>query len=189
MGMKEVFPILSESEAADLTTAALTADLTIIKVFAMQKGLPMMNDSQRALLSAMILQHNTLTQQEVGDALDVARTTIQGAAALLRNGSELEIAQVGAGARGIHKLARIVNGKRPDGHARRAQRARENSELWQHLRSGIEHIGSLPLPAEMVRIARNNKQTIRFIDERMQRTIKWLEDFSDAWSRSNDPQT
>lgn len=184
MGLRDALPILSAGEAADLTAAVQVGDLDLVRVFmAGEKGRSF-SDAQRALLGALLCQHGTLTQKEMGHVVGIKRGSIQSAVVVLRNGSNEEIAQLGRGATSISAIARSLGNPRKS-HAMRTQRIRENAALWKQLKTGIEHITSLPLPAELARVARNNKASTQFIDERLPRALKWLEDFKHAWSRSN----
>lgn len=187
MGLRDALPILNAEEAADLTAAAQVGDLDIVRVFmAGDKG-QSFGDSQRALLGALLCQHGTLTQEEMGRAVSIARGTIQSVVRVLRNGDSDDVAKLGRGV-SISSIAKGLRNPRKSA-AIRAERIRENAALWKHLKTGIENITSLPMPAEVARIARNNRGSAQFVDERMPRALKWLEDFKHAWSRGNDPES
>jgi hypothetical protein len=60
--------------------------------------------------------------------------------------------------------------------------------VWNHLRDGLESLGKMPLPDDVVTVARQfDKHTNRAaIESRLDRTIEWLTEFRQAWrSRQN----
>ena len=55
--------------------------------------------------------------------------------------------------------------------------------VWNHLRDGLESIGNMPLPDDVVTVVRQfDKQSNgAAIEARLDRTIEWLTEFRQAW--------
>jgi hypothetical protein len=55
--------------------------------------------------------------------------------------------------------------------------------VWHHLREGLESLGNLPLPDDVVAVANQlEKQSDgAIVEERLDRTIEWLTAFREAW--------
>jgi hypothetical protein len=60
--------------------------------------------------------------------------------------------------------------------------------VWNHLRDGLDSLGNMPLPDDVVTVAHHFDKQINgaAIDARLDRTIEWLTEFRQAWrSRKN----
>lgn len=67
----------------------------------------------------------------------------------------------------------------------RREREGVESSVWADLKEGLEKFGNLPLASDVARIARQRDRG-DLINQRLDRTIKWLEDFRDAWNGKRD---
>jgi hypothetical protein len=55
--------------------------------------------------------------------------------------------------------------------------------VWRHLRDGLDSLGNLPLPHDVVAVAHQieNRSNGAAVEERLDRTIEWLTAFREAW--------
>jgi len=67
--------------------------------------------------------------------------------------------------------------------SRRRETRQLQAEIWRQLREGLELLGHLPMPSEVARFMRGKDGGI--VDRRLDRTIKWLEEFRHAWNASS----
>jgi len=73
---------------------------------------------------------------------------------------------------------RLVKGK-PKG-ALAAPQTRVH--VWRHLREGLDNFGNMPLPYDVVSVARHfDKREGAVVEARIDRTIEWLMEFREAW--------
>jgi ParB-like chromosome segregation protein Spo0J len=173
-----------------------------------------LNESQRALIAAKItnmkrgdslsqrrddgIPSSTTSAAQAGEMLKVHRTTVNAAKKILCEGTPEEISQIERGEASVYRIAKAIRqglspakrklngektrsdvGKNPE----RIQRMQINGEIWGRLRSALENLTSLPLPTEVAPIARAMDKA-RLVDDRLLRSLKWLEEFTDAWTRS-----
>ena len=76
---------------------------------------------------------------------------------------------------------RLVRGK-PKG-ALAAPQTRVH--VWRHLREGLDNFGNMPLPDDVVSVARHfDKREGAVVEARIDRTIEWLMEFRQAWRSS-----
>jgi hypothetical protein len=76
---------------------------------------------------------------------------------------------------------RLVKGK-PKG-ALAAPQTRVH--VWRHLREGLDNFGNMPLPDDVVSVARHfDKREGAVVEARIDRTIEWLMEFRQAWRSS-----
>lgn len=136
---------------------------------------------------------------ESAELLNVSRQTVKNAKTVLLKGAPEEVAAVQRGEAAVGTLAKLIRegvpapqrkkmretplaqaGKNPE----RIQRQQINAEIWSLLRDGLTHLTSLPLPADVVAIARAHDRT-DLVDARLARALKWLKEFSDEWSNAS----
>jgi hypothetical protein len=60
--------------------------------------------------------------------------------------------------------------------------------VWSHLRDGLDCLGNLPLPDDVVTVARqfDKQSNSAAIEARLDRTIEWLTKFRQAWRSRQD---
>jgi hypothetical protein len=132
------------------------------------------------------------TNREAAELLNVGESTVIAAKAVYREGSPEEIKAVEGGVAAVSTTARKIIAKKPKPPKResirdagknpeRIQRRQINAEIWGHVREALCHLTSLPLPSEVVAIARAADRT-GLVDDKLARSIQWLKDFSDAWT-------
>jgi hypothetical protein len=72
---------------------------------------------------------------------------------------------------------------------KRAQETKQaKANLWHHLRDALDGISSLPLPADVVSVARQYDARTGnggVINKRLRSCIEWLEEFEHAWNAHN----
>lgn len=143
-----------------------------------------------------------VTVAKAAEMLGVCITTVQAAKTVLARGTAEEIAAVKRGETGVEGIARDIrakrsaelraqkrsqplatNGKNPGRIANQKVRA----DIWAQLRGALTGIGGLPLPAEVAQIARGFDKA-GVVELRLEKSIKWLEEFAHAW-RSNRDKT
>lgn len=170
-----------------------------------------LNESQRAMVAAKmaILEKGQVASQRVGDrirspsiieaadALSIGKTTVIEAKKVLKDGTPEEIAAVESGEiaastvakqirKGIPKEQRKTKraaplsqtGKNPE----RIEKQRIKAEIWGRVRDALTHLTSLPLPTDVVSIARASDKT-GLVDDRLARSLKWLKDFENEWNQ------
>jgi hypothetical protein len=77
---------------------------------------------------------------------------------------------------------RLVKGK-PKSAAAAAPQTRVH--VWRHLREGLDNFGNMPLPDDVVSVARHfDKREGAVVEARIDRTIEWLMEFRQAWRSS-----
>lgn len=133
--------------------------------------------------------------QEIADLIGMDALIIGCANHVLRAGTPQEIKDVKDGVRGVNKLSNAIRKRSPMPKEERRYkgsnirgrqmdrrlRQLERADMWHLLKAGLEGLTSLPLPAEIVVAVRANPKTREFTDERLDRALKWLKDFADAY--------
>lgn len=148
---------------------------------------------QRAMIAAKLanlavgrpaetVEFSTITQAGAAELMNVSRDTVNCAKRVLREGNPDQIKGVEDGRLGCKTVARelrkITPGKTPSIARQESNRIR--TDIWNHLRDALGHLASLPLPSEVASIVRAQDRG-GLVDRRLEKSIKWLEDFADAW--------
>jgi hypothetical protein len=164
-----------------------------------------LNESQRAFVAAALSNlkagdnqhHSEVTQIQVTTAraaalLNVGKESVILARKVLAEGTPEEIAAVRAGTARVSTVGKSLRDKEPakkrtariaDPHARRTETRQIYAQMWGHLRDGLEQLGHLPLPGDVVKAARGRDGGL--IDRRLDKTIQWLQEFRDAWQHAS----
>lgn len=170
-----------------------------------------LNESQRAMIAARIMtlkqgQHapksnveistSVVTRDQAAALLNVHFTSVSAARKVLEEGTTEEIDSVQKGDAAVSTIAKAIRtghsaekrakqrdeplaaaGRNPE----RIQRLQVRAEIWGHVRDGLMNITSLPLPSEVVKIARAMDKA-GLVDARLSKSINWLEEFAREWS-------
>lgn len=167
-----------------------------------------LNESQRAMIAAQLAQRKNgdqrhavgiLTAAQAAEMLNVSRDTLFNAKKVIAEGTTEEIEAVRKGDMSVNTVAKGIregasaekrakqrdaplaeSGKNPE----RIQRLQVRAEIWGHVRDGLVNLTSLPLPSEVVKIARAMDKT-GLVDARLAKSINWLEEFAREWSNRN----
>ena len=164
-----------------------------------------LNASQRAMVAAQLVttragenQYSVVkaidktTLDDAAGLLNVSSSLISKARTVIERGTPEEVRKIEVGAatvdavvqdvrkrsprKQIKKEPRAQVGKNPE----RIQRRQVNAEIWGRIRDALNHLTSLPLPADVAPIARANDRA-GLVDARLPKAIHWLKEFSDAW--------
>ena len=76
-----------------------------------------------------------------------------------------------------HAAPLSQSGKNPE----RIQRQQLNAEIQGRVRDVLVNLTSLPLPTEVAAIIRGNNLSADFVDARLEKSLHWLTEFSNAW--------
>lgn len=137
------------------------------------------------------------TIDEAAKMANVGSASIKRAKVILAEGTEEEKQAVQSGIVGLAALAEKIRSRRPTDTKSSPQQRRDLTEagknpkrienirlrksLWNHLREAFDHIGNLPLPADVVKEMHAFGQAAR-ISERLPRALRWMEEFSHEWN-------
>lgn len=143
---------------------------------------------------------NKTTSNQAANLLGVNRAGIAAARSVLRRGTAEEIAAIERGEESAITLSKqIRTGISPEERQRRRDARRPkpvpvpdkkpkpsprqtiNADIWRRLRDALLGLTGLPLPADVVRIVRHQDKG-GLIDDRLARSLQWLEDFSHDWN-------
>lgn len=142
------------------------------------------------------------TAEAAGEMLNVNRHTVFSAKKVLTEGTKEEVAAVEQGQAAVSTIAKQIRAKQPPEsrqkkrgepqsqvgkNPERIQRQQINAEVWGRVRDALTHLTSLPIPTDVVAIARAHDKT-GLVDARLVQALNWLKDFSNVWngSRSED---
>jgi hypothetical protein len=80
----------------------------------------------------------------------------------------------------LRKLDELRNRPKPKGSRASSQ---TRAAVWNHLRDGLDSLGNMPLPDDVVTVARHfdTQSNGAAIEARLDRTIEWLTEFRQAW--------
>jgi len=135
------------------------------------------------------------------EMMNVSRHTVQNAKTVLAEGTPQEIHSVQEGKAAVSTIARQIRanasptqrqkqaerslgsiGKNPE----RLETQRLNAEMWQRLSDALEHLTNLPNPADVAVIVRSNTKRSDTTNARLDRSLKWLEEFAHEWRGSRE---
>lgn len=140
-----------------------------------------------------------ISQGEAANLLNVSRATVSNARRVLNEGTVEEIHAVEAGVTAASTVAAGIRAKAPAPERKqqreapivskgknpsRVDKMRANGEIWGNLRVALANITGLPLPADVVRIAKASDRA-GFVDKKLALAISWLEDFANARAQEN----
>lgn len=184
--------------------------------FVIGRNLPhhKLSESQRALIGAQFAtikagqnQHilrtippTQITLRRAGELLHVSGGLVSLARTILAKGSSDQIAAIRRGEASVYATGLSVRAdgnpkphrprkpRNTDAQAQRTQTLRIQGQMWGHLRDAINHLAALPLPSEVVGVARRSSSG-DLIERRLDKSIQWLEDFRHAWSNRDQTPT
>lgn len=142
-----------------------------------------------------------LSAQEASVLMNVSVSTVQEAKRVLASGTPEEIKSVQEGRAAASTIARQIRanvspaqrqkqaerplagvGKNPE----RIENARLNAEVWNRLSDVLTHLTNLPAPADVAVIVRSNAKRSDAVNARLDRSLKWLEEFAHEWRGSRE---
>lgn len=163
-----------------------------------------LNESQRGMVAAKLatLRHGgdrskapigALTQEKAAQALNVSERSVQRAVKIRDFGTPEQITAVERGEASVTAMEQQVQPVRKskaqkekpsDSHQRRVATMNMQADIWRRLREALDHLTSLPLPAEVAVIARFNDKKTKgaAVERKLTPAIEWLTEFSDAWN-------
>lgn len=139
-----------------------------------------------------------VTGTEAAELMGVHRTSVQHAKLVLHEGTPEEIEAVKNGSIGVKTVANQIRSRIPEDQRKqmretgisivgknpqRLQTQAVQAELWRKFRQALEHLTELPLPTEIVSIARNydKRNNGKVVAKRLSSALQWLTEFRDAW--------
>lgn len=137
------------------------------------------------------------TMQEVAEQAGINRSTLNDAKLILGNATPEEIGQIKAGKMGLHRLANQLRRRLSPGERKQEretphptvvamlERQTLTADLWNRLRSAMDGLNGLPLPAEVAELIRRHPKRAGTVDANLARALKWLKEFSDEWGRGH----
>lgn len=164
--------------------------------------------SQRALIAAEFakLEHgwnrfsnveveistSSLRAEEAAEIMGVDRATVFSAKTVLRDGTSEEVESVRSGKAAVSTVAKTIRKRMTPEKKSELQKTHSHSQqmradIWRRFRDALENLNSLPLPAEVVLIARSidKKAKGAAVQKRLPAAIEWLREFDDVWSNGN----
>jgi hypothetical protein len=138
-----------------------------------------------------------MKQAEAAKIFDVSPDTIRNAKVILENGTDEEKALLTNGSLALEPTANAIrcgsspverkaHRERPlKGHSeQRTQTKQIQADIWLRLKEAVGNLTSLPLPSEVVAIARTQDKRTggKAINQRLSPALQWLKEFSDAWN-------
>jgi hypothetical protein len=142
-----------------------------------------------------------ISQGAASALMNVSIDTIQSAKTVLAKGTPEEIKAAQDGKVAVSTIAKQIRanvtpeqrqqqagrslsaaGKNPE----RIENQRINAEIWQRLSEALERLSSLPNPADVAVIVRANNKRTNTLNARMNRSLQWLEEFSNEWRGSRE---
>lgn len=165
-----------------------------------------LSESQRAMVAARIatldvgqrtsnMPIGTFTQPGAAKALNVGRRSVVRATKIIDYGTPEQIAAVVRGEVSVtameqqvqpspeamaKKAARPIDRNPAGSSSRRADTLRRNGQIWGQLRDAINNLTSLPMPSDVVAIARGNDRS-KILDTKLTSALNWLKDFNDVY--------
>ena len=173
-----------------------------------------LSGSQRAMIAARLTtlsvgkhpqsddlrnRRTDVTVESAARALQVGKTTVNDARRVLHSGTAEEIASIDRGESGVNVqfIAEQIRAGTPPAERRREREvrkanphsaqtrgARENTQLWQNLKTALLAINNLPMPADMVPVVRAWDRS-KITDKHLLRSVNWLQGFAAAWTANN----
>lgn len=142
----------------------------------------------------LIAADGRLNRDEIAAKHQVTPSGVSLAVIILKHGTEAEIASVDNGEQGLRPVydevvtripvdQRIKSKTRATISAERKEQVKNDAATWKQLRQAIELICGMPLPADVVAIARRNGGRASSLDRKIIAAYSWLTEFSDAWTK------
>lgn len=149
---------------------------------------------QKALAVARLsLENRSTSVGELAREHGVDRSQVTTARAILDWGTPEEIALIEEGSAGLRAVYDKVAARRTQTDARKKRRPihtaetvarrKADAQVWEKLRAGISSINSMPTPNDVVAMVRENNSRSNFIDANILDALKWITEFSDAWTQ------
>lgn len=142
-----------------------------------------------------------ISARDASELMNVGVSTIQEAKTVLARGTADEVKAVQEGRVAASTIAKQIRAnatpaqrqKRADSslgsigkNPQRIENQRINAEIWARLDAALDGLTNLPNPGEVVAIVRGNASRTRAADARLDRSLKWLEEFAHEWRGSRE---
>jgi hypothetical protein len=152
----------------------------------LKEAAEMMNVGERSANRARIVRAHGIP--ELQQAVEAGKVALWSAVEVAQEPQEKQQEIVMRGEKAIADAAKVIRAQKP----LRSPRAkpsgvstqRMNADIWITLRDGLEKLTSLPLPGDVAAIARAHDKA-NFVDSRLDRAIKYLEEFHHEWRNRN----
>jgi len=147
------------------------------------KAADLMNVSGRTVQKARVVVERGIP--ELQRAVEGGRVSVSAAEEVARRPEEQQREIVMRGDKAIVAAARELREKPKASKAQEAhyERKRENAVVWQQLKDALDLIRGMPHVDDVVRIVRANDRA-GFVEARLARAVRFMEDFSNAWNNS-----
>ena len=139
-------------------------------------------------LDALFAEISANSVPEVAELLKVNKTNISNAGTILVEGTKAEINEVESGESAISTVAKKVRDRRPkskkksQGDVARSETHRMYGILWKHLRSALDHLTSLPLPADVIPAVKSGNKG-ELLEAKLTSALNWLKEFEHEWNK------
>jgi hypothetical protein len=125
--------------------------------------------------------------RELQDAVEAGRITVWNADAIARQPEDKQREIVMRDSKAVAAAAKALRDERPTKKppleaSHDAKRAK--AQVWANLKSALDLIRGMPLASDVAKIARSHDKS-DFVDVRLARALRWLEEFSNAWNVSS----
>ena len=155
--------------------------------------------SQRGLMAAQVasIRPKILLGKRIAALFKVRDDLMRYGKIVLRDGTPEEIAAVRKGEAALSTVWRSIE-RTGQGDARPLQSRAEGkrihresmqrqAQVWHNLRDGLENLGSLPRPADVLPLAlKFNRMTQGAVERRLVSVVNWLTEFCDAWHAASE---
>lgn len=139
-----------------------------------------------------------LSAEQAAEMMNVHRETVKHAKTVLASGTDEEIKAVQEGKAAVSTIARQIRaevsainrkkahevelsqtGKNPE----RIHKAKLDAKIWEQLSEALNNISNLPLPDDVAQMVAGHTKRRLLVDAKLLRSLQWLEEFSDVWTR------
>lgn len=120
------------------------------------------------------------------------RTSVQEALNILMFATPEEIAKVESGEIGMSSFRReLMKRVTPEMRVEKGRAGlktmrpiitADDRQLWESFKSALDALGSMPAPADMVRVVKSHRVRTEVTNQRILPIHAWLEDFLNAWT-------
>lgn len=181
---------LSESQRAMVAAkianmgSGVRTDLPSIdgRLVSQPQAAKLLNVSTTSVERAVVIRDKGVP--ELQSAVDSGKTSVWAAREIANKPQEEQRVIVARGEKAITEAAKESRAsRRPKDKSKvqeRIEEQRMRADLWVTLRDALLNLTSLPLPSEMVMIARMHDKA-NLVDGRLHQSLEWLNEFASVW--------
>lgn len=151
---------------------------------------------------AIKIPPSSITVPDAAALGGVHKTTLNEAKRIVREGTAEDIEAVLSGQRTVNAIVSYIKGRvsleerkrlealgisKRGRNPEKYQQQQMRGKIWAQLRDALVNLTSLPLPSDVVKIARNYDKTST-VDERLLSALDYLREFADLWTTKKDDE-